>query len=67
MATEGAHLVAIGIVIRVGSADAHAVTRRLLGVGVRIGTEEHLARRTAAKSASITCGGHPSHRRGERP
>ena len=66
MVTEVAHLVAIGIVIRVGSAGVWAIARRLLGVGVRIGTEEDLARRMAAKSACITCGGQPSHRRGER-
>ncbi len=51
---------AIGVVIRISSADAWAVTRRLLGAGVRIGTEEHLARRMAAKSACTTCGDLPS-------
>ena len=42
------HLVAMGVVVRVGSADAWTAVRRLLGAGVRIGTEEQFARRPAA-------------------
>jgi hypothetical protein len=64
MATEVAHVVEIGIAIRVGNADAWAATCHLPGVVMRIGTEEH---RVAAKSVCITCGDHPSHGRGERP
>jgi hypothetical protein len=61
------HLVAIGVVMRVGSADAWAVTRRLLAAGVRIGTEERLARRVAAKIARTACADLPPDWGGERP
>jgi len=61
------HLVAIGVVIRVGSADAWTVTRRLLEAGVRIGTEEHLARRMAAKIARTACADLPPDWEVERP
>jgi hypothetical protein len=64
MATEVAHVVEIGIAIRLGNADAWAATRHLRGVVVRMDAEDH---RMAAKTACITCGDHPSHGRGERP
>ncbi len=61
------HLVAIGVVARVGSADVRAITRHLLEAGVRIGTEEHLARRMAARIARAVCRDLPSDWGGERP
>jgi hypothetical protein len=49
------HFLAMGVVVRVGGADAWAATRRLLGVGVRIGTEQQLARRQAHRGADPEC------------
>jgi hypothetical protein len=60
------HLVAMGVVVRVGGADALTFTRRLLGAGVRIGTEEQLARRMAAESARTARGDIPPGGGGER-
>ena len=53
MTVDADHLLALGVVVRVGSADLWAVTRRLLSAGVRIGTEEQLARHKAARDARI--------------
>lgn len=47
------HLLAVGVVVRVGSADLWAVTRRLLSAGVRIGTEEQLARHGTTRSVRV--------------
>lgn len=44
------HLLAAGIVVRVGGADAWSAIRRLLGAGVRIGTEQQ-----SAKSGGCRC------------
>ncbi|HTJ72712.1 MAG TPA: hypothetical protein VL551_34555 [Actinospica sp.] len=49
------HLLAAGVVVRVGGADVWAATRRLLGAGVRIGTEQQLARRQARSDAVPGC------------
>lgn len=53
------HLLAVGVVVRVGSADLWAATRRLLSAGVRIGTEEQLARRQAVGSIRGAAGDNP--------
>lgn len=53
------HLLAVGVVVRVGSADLWAATRRLLSAGVRIGTEEQLARRKAVGSIQSASGDNP--------
>ena len=57
------HLLAMGVVVRVGSADAWAATRRLLGVGVRIGTEQQLVRRPVCQSTHSMCPLHQSNGR----
>lgn len=64
MAIDMEHLLAVVVVVRVGSADLWTVIRRLLSAGVRIGTEEQLARqtlarRTAAGNVRITYGEKP--------
>ena len=58
MAIDVEHLLAAVVVVRVGSADLWTLVRRLLSAGVRIGTQEQLARRTAA-TVRITYGEQP--------
>lgn len=55
MTVDVDHLLAMGVVVRVGSADAWTATRRLLGAGVRIGTQEQSARRPTCACAVVAC------------
>jgi hypothetical protein len=47
MTLHAQNVLAVVVVVRVGSADLWALIRRLLSAGVRIGTEEQLAHRAA--------------------
>jgi len=60
------HILAGMVVVRIGSADLWAITRRLLSAGVRIGTEEQLAHRAAAGMVRITYGNELSEVEGSR-
>jgi hypothetical protein len=60
------HLLALGVVVRVGCADLWAATRRLLGAGVRIGTEEQLSRRKASSDVRPSHGENFPERDGQR-
>lgn len=59
MTIDTEHLLAAVVVVRVGSADAWTIVRRLLSAGVRIGTQEQLAQQRAVGAVRITYGDRP--------